>query len=396
MQNVAGTHLDVQALRVRLRIGRKCGAREVPPGSGHWIHLDCNPHAALTTAKPPSTRKLKIMLLGQLKLDAPVGQASQPTAKAMAGLPDSVDHRNDGTEGPIEDQGQVGSCTAFSLASAMDNGIRRQNKADVMSPMHVWSHYGIPIVQTAGDDNLNKPIATWTTWPYDERVACEIDQSGDGDCGPYLPPVLPGSGKLDAQVQARVKDADAKGQWRVTEYDELQADPDTLAATLASGADIWFTMNIGNTWLSPQGDTVADWNDAQVEGGHAVLFAGYRHKGSQRQFLVHNSWGTDWGDHGFGYISEAMVKQYIKHAYQVVVANPTQAPPPPSDPNALTDDDCGDDQLVDAVTGQCAAMCPDDSRPSNGQCDVAGAKKPAASPPPGQGPARGVRIVPKR
>ena len=57
-------------------------------------------------------------------------------------------------------------------------------------------------------------------------------------------------------------------------------------------------MNIGSTWLSVSGDTIADWSQAQVEGGHAFVLAGVRHKNGQRQFLVHNSWGADWGDKG--------------------------------------------------------------------------------------------------
>ncbi len=397
--NVGGAQLNVQALKLRLRPSRKCGPREVPPSSGHWVHLDCNLHLALTTAKPYSTRKIKLLLRGALKLDTPVGPAaaaapapgaSPPSldrASFAAVLPGEVDHRVDGTEGPIADQGQVGACTAFSLASAMDNAIRRQNKGDTMSPLHIWSHYGIPVMQNAGDGNVNKAISPWEEWPYDERVACEIDQSGDGDCGPYLPPVVPGAARLDPLVQGKIREADSRGRWRVTEYDEIGAEPDAIAAVLATGADVWFSMNIGSTWLDTRGDTVADWNDAQVDGGHAVLFAGYRHKNGQRQFLVHNSWGKDWGDQGFAYVSEAMVKRFIKRAYKVVVADVSQPPPPASDPNALTDDDCGEDQLVDSVTGQCATICPDDSRPANGQCGgaTAGAARtppPATAPPP--------------
>jgi hypothetical protein len=382
LQNAAGSQLNTTALKFQLRTHRRCGPREVPPNSGHFIHLDCNLHLAIASAKPFSPRKLNLMLVGGLKLDTAIGQAGTPASLGQgseAALPDAVDHRKDGTEGPVEDQGQVGSCTAFSLASAMDNGIRRQNNGDTMSPLHIWSHYGFPVIKNAGDDNLNKTIVAWNEWPYDERVACEIDQSGDGDCGPYLPPVVPGSAKLDPLVQAKVKDSDSKGHWKVTEYDEITpAAPDTIAAMLASGADVWFTMDVGSTWLSLQGDSIADWNEGQIDGGHAVLFAGYRHKNGQRQFLVHNSWGEDWGDHGFAYVSEAMVKRFIKHAYKVVVSDSTQ-PPPPSDSNALTDDDCGEDQLVDSVTGQCATICPDDSRPANGQCDHdASAKKPGA------------------
>lgn len=378
MQNTNGGSLDIHGLKLKIRPNRTCGPRESTPG--HWIHIDCNQYTAIASARPFSPRKLKLMLGGAAKLDAPI-QADK-----------DVDHRNDGTEGPVKDQGQVGSCTSFSLSTAMDNAIRRQNKAETISSLHVWSHYGFPDMHTAGDDNLNKPVATWEVWPYDERVACELDQSGDGDCGPYLPPVVPGAAGHDAQVQAKIKDADSKGHWKVTGYDELGGDADTLAQYLATGADVWLSMNIGSTWLSVSGDTVADWTQAQVEGGHAFVLSGVRHKNGQRQFLVHNSWGPDWGDKGYAWISERVIGQFIKHAYKVTVADmsapppspPPTAPsagtpaaPPADDPNALTDDDCAENQLVDSVTGQCAEMCPDDSRPASGQCGgSASAKKP--------------------
>jgi hypothetical protein len=373
LENAGTARLNVQALRIKLRIGRKCGPRESTPG--HWIHIDCNQYTAVTSAKPPSTRKIHLMLGGSLRLDSAVGHPGGGLDRSGKigdnQLPDAVDHRNDGTEGPIKDQGQVGSCTAFSLSSVLDNAIHRQNKAETTSPLHIWSHYGYPDMKTAGDDNLNKPIATWDTWPYDARVACELDQGGEGDCGPFEPPVSPGSGAGDAQVQAKIKDADSKGHWKISEYDEIHGDPDTIAAQLASGADVWLSMRIGSTWMNPRGDTVADWTEDQVEGGHAILLAGYRHKNGQRQFLVHNSWGKDWGDGGYAWISDNAVKQFIKHSYKVVLVDSSGPPPPPTDPNALTDDDCGEDQLVDAVSGQCAQMCPDDSRPSNGQCGAA-------------------------
>jgi hypothetical protein len=386
-QNAGVGSLDIHGLKLKIRPNRTCGPRESTPG--HWIHIDCNQYTAVASARPFSQRKLRFMLGGGAKLDAPIS------------LADTSDHRADGTEGPMKDQGQVGSCTSFSLSTAMDNAIRRQNKPDTTSSLHIWSHYGYPDMHTAGDDNLNKPIATWELWPYDERVACEIDQSGDGDCGPYAPPVVPGAAGRDPQVQAKIKDLDARGHWKVTAYDELDTNPDTLAQYLSTGADVWCSMNIGSTWLRVNGDTIADWTPAQVEGGHAVVLSGYRHQNGQRQFLVHNSWGTDWGDKGYAWVSEKSVIQFIKRAYKVTVTDTSAPPPPPpavtpvsttpatpppaDDPNALTDDDCAENQLVDAVSGQCAEMCPDDSRPANGQCGgTASARKPVvpAQPPP--------------
>ncbi|HEX8792963.1 MAG TPA: C1 family peptidase [Polyangiaceae bacterium] len=377
LANKTTGQLDVGALTVMMkqRPARKCGPRQL--GGGHWIHLDCNVHQPLATAKPPAAlqRHMRLLKAGALKLDSPVKDSP----------PDSVDHRKDGLEGPIKDQGQVGSCTSFSLSSAMDNAILRQNASDATSSLHIWSHYGYPAMRAAGDGNLNKPIALWAVWPYDERLACEIDQSGGGDCGPYQPPVTEGGAGNDPAVQADIKNADGKGTWRVTEYDSIGNDPDSIAAMLSTGADVWFSMDIGMSWMNPNGDTIADWDGNSIDGGHAVLFAGYRKVNGKRQFLVHNSWGKDWGDNGFAYISEGMVTQFLRDAYKVVVSNGA-APPPPSNPNALTDDDCGADQLVDAVTGQCANMCPDDSRPANGQCTGtgghAGAKAPPGPPPP--------------
>jgi hypothetical protein len=384
-QNAAVGTLDVHALRLRLRPKRTCGPRESTPG--HWIHIDCNAYSVVTTARPFSPRKLQLILGGQGRIDAPI-QAGQ-----------DIDHRNDGTEGPIKDQGQVGSCTAFSLSTAMDNAIRRQNKSDTTSSLHLWAHYGFPDMRTAGDGNLNKVIAVWGVWPYDERIACELDQSGDGDCGPYSPAVVPGAAGSDPQVQAKIKDSDSKGSWKVSAYDEIDGSPDTLAQYLATGADVWLSMNIGSTWFTVNGDTIADWTAAQVEGGHAIVLAGVRHKNGQRQFLVHNSWGSDWGDKGYAWISEGTITSFIKQAYKVTVvdtaAPPRPAPlplpiapaspatPPPSrDPNALTDDDCAENQLVDSVTGQCANMCPDDSRPASGVCDGgASAKRPPVPAP---------------
>jgi hypothetical protein len=157
-------------------------------------------------------------------------------------------------------------------------------------------------------------------------------------------------------------------------------------------------MQLGESFMSPNGDTISDWTGDDIVGGHAILFAGYRHVSGKRQFLVHNSWGTSWGDNGFAYVSENMVNQFLEGAYKVVVTqkgapppppppphilpirpppmphgpNPPPPPPPPQppppNPNQLTDDDCGENELVDSVTGQCAAMCPDDSRPANGKC----------------------------
>lgn len=381
-QNSGQLDIKMLTLKIKQRPARSCGPRETSPG--HWIHLDCGRYRLpMRVIHVDMHKKLQLMIAGKLHTDEPVRGA----------LPDSVDHRKDGTEGPIKDQGQVGSCTAFSLSSAMDNAILRQNQNVATSSLHIWSHYGTPDMQAAGDGNVGKPIATWPQWVYDERTACEIDTTGD--CGPYDGnPAVPGENpSQDQGLQSKIRQADGEGAWTVKEYDQIGNDPDSIATLLATGADVWFAMQVGNSWFNPNGDTIADWGPNDVAGGHAVLFAGYRHVNGKRQFLVHNSWGTSWGDHGYAYISEAMINQFLMGAYKVVVTNGKSPPPAPPSPHILpigpkpqpgpnpnppdpapscqlTDDDCSETELVDSVTCQCAPMCPDDSRPANGQCDA--------------------------
>ena len=79
----------------------------------------------------------------------------------------------------------------------------------------------------------------------------------------------------------------------------------------------------------------------------------------QRQFLVHNSWGNDLGRPRLRLVSEAMIRAASSRR-PTRSWSPTRArrPRAPSAPTALTDDDCGEDQLVDSVTGQCARDLP--------------------------------------
>jgi aminopeptidase C len=102
---------------------------------------------------------------------------------------------------------------------------------------------------------------------------------------------------------------------------------------------------------------IPDWGEPQ--SGHAVVISGYRETPSGKQFLIHNSWGTSWGDGGYAWVSEKMVVKNLYYAYKVKITNGV----PKED---LTDDDCAPDELVDLSTGLCALICSDDSRPNNG------------------------------
>ena len=137
-------------------------------------------------------------------------------------------------------------------------------------------------------------------------------------------------------------------------------------------------MNIGSTWMNPNGDTIADWTRHSIDGGHAVALRGLPAQERAAPVPRPQQLGQRLGRRRLRLdLGGDRSASSSSTAYKVVVTDTSRAGSAPErGPTALTDDDCGESQLVDSVTGQCAEMCPDDSRPANGQCDTTGAGHP--------------------
>jgi C1A family cysteine protease len=62
------------------------------------------------------------------------------------------------------------------------------------------------------------------------------------------------------------------------------------------GTPVWASIqNVGSDGIIPMPDAT------QTIGGHAMLIVGYDM--SRRVYIIRNSWGTGWGDRGYGYMS---------------------------------------------------------------------------------------------
>jgi hypothetical protein len=162
---------------------------------------------------------------------------------------------------------------------------------------------------------------------------------------------------------AKYDKSQSTGIYKIAAVEKLQVNPpnmEELLGVLASGADVWSAFLIdGRNWRNSAmtNAVIPDWDDAP--SGHAVVISGYRDTPSGKQFLIHNSWGTSWGDGGYAWISERMVQKNLYYAYKVKITNGVKK-------EELTDDDCAPDELVDSTTGLCAVMCKNDDRPNNG------------------------------
>jgi C1A family cysteine protease len=197
-------------------------------------------------------------------------------------LPTIVDLRP--TCSPVEDQGQLGSCTSHALAGALEF-LEDKDKIIMTRMSRLFIYYNERAIEhTIRSDsgaNLRDGIKTLvkqgccpeTEWPY----------------------VIP---KFEVRPLPNCYTNGLKHV--IQSYYRIQTLAD-MKACLASGYPFVFGFTVYESFES---DTVAKTgvvpmpiSNEQVLGGHAVLAVGYNDK--DQRFIARNSWSSDWGMKGY-------------------------------------------------------------------------------------------------
>lgn len=241
-------------------------------------------------------------------------------------LPAHIDFRAHRLSGPVRDQAQVGACAGFAMTTVLDNFARRQGRWDDLSSLHVFSIYNLHYDDGFSRALRARPITTEGVWPYDPAVACRFAGSWTGQGCSRVYGVPHDSARQDGYLMARKADADRRGRWQIAGYEELSTDPvdpEQIAMILASGEALWAAIAFYRpAWQAisrNRGSTLPYFPPHLQTMSHAVTLEGYRQTPRGRQFLLHNSWGADWGEGGYAWIDESMLRTHLNTAYRVMV-----------------------------------------------------------------------------
>jgi len=239
---------------------------------------------------------------------------SSALKKNAKALPASVDLRKYCS--PIEDQGQLGSCTAHAGISMVEYFERRAFGKHIDASRLFLYKVTRELLGFSGDDgaylrDTMKALVLFGVppekyWPYN------VDRFNDEPsnfCFSY------------AQ------------NYQSIDYYRLDPPKATtgvvlanVKTSLAGNLPAMFGFSVYSSMPSTgdgKGEIPYPANGDSLAGGHAVLAVGYddqkkigSHKGA---LLIRNSWGADWGDHGYGWLPYAYIEDGLADDFWTLI-----------------------------------------------------------------------------
>lgn len=215
--------------------------------------------------------------------DLPDHRDFQRVPSLLKALPERVDLRPKCP--PVLDQEDIGSCTANAISNAHRFDQMKQGVASPIQPSRLFTYWNARAHENTVESDSGCMIRDGFRSIVQQGVPSEEEW-------PYItgrfretPPPAAYRAALDHQALV---------------YRRVSQSIQDMQSCLAEGFPFVFGFTVYEHFDSDvANDYIANMPlaGAGVLGGHAVLCVGY--DAPRRLFIIQNSWGTDWGYHGF-------------------------------------------------------------------------------------------------
>jgi C1A family cysteine protease len=216
-------------------------------------------------------------------------------------FPSKIDNRKYCS--PVKDQGQLGSCTA-NMAANMYEYMCKKGKTSYVELSRLFIYKTTRwLLHLTGDTGayIRSALGALVVYgaPPEEYYPYEVSKFDE------TPDVL---------------NAGFAQSFQVTKYFRLDKgvpSNEQLISRMKEYLAKGFCLGIGFTVFDSFEEAASNGGiipypkpTESVQGGHAVTIVGYDMNKQEGAFLIKNSWGTEWGERGYGWIP---MKYFVKH-----------------------------------------------------------------------------------
>ena len=198
---------------------------------------------------------------------------------------------------PVGNQGNQQSCVAWTVAYALKSYQEKLESGGQVnfSPSFIYNQINnglnVPTIMTDALKVLSEQgVCKYEEMPYDEKDwTSKPSELARTNATPY---------RIDFWRQVNVQDNKE------------------VKAQLAAGYPVMIGADVSKKFISDGYALKSDyvWREAgESAGGHAMLLVGY--DDNKKLFKLMNSWGTEWGDKGFGYLDYQLFGQVVKFGF---------------------------------------------------------------------------------
>lgn len=201
----------------------------------------------------------------------------------------------------LYDQGSTSMCCACAVA--MSRYIYEMNDSgnvNIMSPMYIYGNRAESVVEEGIYDGEGM---------YLKDALKQLINAGDCSFN-----TLSGYGTYKECYKKYLGNKDIADKeaypFRVSSYYAVQTDKEIMKAIIETGS-VLASFLVTSGWYYAKSNGIIP-TYGSIEGGHAVLIVGWKVINEKRYWIILNSWGNEWGNHGYGYIesNEMMMEGY--------------------------------------------------------------------------------------